>query len=222
MRPLTDTVPKPLLKPVADRRLLDWNVDALAKVGVTEIVINCAHLSRVFLETIPEYYRGAHIAFSVEGETYGESLETKGGIVYALSKLSPSGEPFIVCAGDVVSGFDFKTLAAREKQFSQDKTAAHLVLVPNPEFNLAGDMGLRDGRVVPNEKTYTYGGIGLFAREIFDNEPAVFSKLFPWLLTFAKDGRVSGELFDGPWHNVGTPDVLQNLAAELALEGLYP
>ena len=60
MRPLTDTTPKPLLY-AGERRLIDWSVDGLVKVGITQLVINAAHLSDTFEPALGTHYRGAQI-----------------------------------------------------------------------------------------------------------------------------------------------------------------
>ena len=115
MRPLTDQLPKPLLK-AGDRRLIDWSVDGLVRAGVNQIVINTAHLSETFLPALGTHYRGADIHYSVEGKTYDESLETLGGIAKALPLLSEGDEPFIVVAGDIATHFDFSALTGKNAQ----------------------------------------------------------------------------------------------------------
>ena len=113
MRPLTDTTPKPLLY-AGERRLIDWSVDGLVKVGITQLVINAAHLSDTFEPALGTHYRGAQIRYSIEGKNYDESLETLGGIARALPMLTDGNEPFIVVAGDIVSDFDFSRLNTAE------------------------------------------------------------------------------------------------------------
>ena len=79
MRPLTDQLPKPLLR-TGDRRLIDWSVDGLVRAGINQIVINTAHLSETFLPTLGTHYRGADFHYYFVGQTFYESLETIGGI----------------------------------------------------------------------------------------------------------------------------------------------
>ena len=221
MRPLTDATPKPLAPVGPGRRLIDFTVDALRAAGVTEVVINTAHLAGAFDKIVGATYRGVRVAVSREGPTHATSLETKGGIVRALPLLSPGEEPFIACAGDIVTAFDFSTLASRLQALKEGRYSAHLVLVPNPAFHPEGDMGIRDGRLDRQAKTYTYSGIGLFSPSLFAGEPDGFAKLFPWLLDKAGEQAVSAELYTGPWHNVGTVDELKGLTAKLIAEGLY-
>ena len=202
MRPLTDQLPKPLLR-AGDRRLIDWSVDGLVRAGVNQIVINTAHW--------------ADIHYSVEGQTYDESLETLGGIAKALPLLSEGEEPFIVVAGDIATDFDFSALLDKPAQrIRKGQLDAHLVLVPNPDFHPEGDMGLVNGLVTRNSRTYTYSSIGLFSPRIFRDVPIVFAKLFPWLDQFIEAGRVSGEVYTGFWENVGTPQALEALGQKFS------
>ena len=83
----------------------------------------------------------------------------------------------------------------------------HLVLVPNPSFH-DGDMDLKDGLINRADKKYTYGNIAVFSPKIFAGEKPEFSKLFPWLYQFVDQQLVSGEIYKGPWANVGTPEEL--------------
>ena len=211
MRPLTDVLPKPLLM-AGSRRLIDWPIDALVRAGITDVVINTAHLSDTFLPALGQSYRGARITYSVEGKNYDESLETLGGIAKALPLLSDGKEPFIVVAGDIATDFDFTTLLGEPAQRIRTGDAlAHLVLVPNPDFHPEGHRGLFDEKVPRGNRSYTYSSIGLFSPSLFKEVPVVFSKLFPWFYRFIDEGRVTGEVFNGFWENVGTPDALEKL-----------
>ena len=105
LRPLTDTTPKPLL-PVADGvRLCDWTLAGLKRAGITDVVMNTAHLPETF-EALPHELaaRGLHLELSREAETHDQSLESLGGIVRALPLLTEGGRdmsPVVVVAGDV-------------------------------------------------------------------------------------------------------------------------
>ena len=103
MRPLTDTCPKPLLK-VRGRPLITWHVLNLVRAGITEIVINHAHLGHMIEEELGDGSKyGARIAYSRE-ET---ALETAGGIANALHLLGD--QPFVAVSGDIYCPyFDFE------------------------------------------------------------------------------------------------------------------
>lgn len=215
MRPLTYQCPKPLLS-VGPCRLIDWSIAGLVKAGVREIVINAAHLSDQFEPTLGRERLGARLQYSIEGPTWNESLETLGGIAKALPLLSEDDEPFIVVAGDIVSDFDFSRLVSHREAIRCGVKDAHLVLVPNPDFHPSGDMGLK-GDWVCREKVYTFSSIGIYSPRVFKEIRPVYQKLFPWFYQFVDAQRVSGELFEGFWENVGTPDALQALSQRCCL-----
>jgi len=102
MRPLSDTCPKPLLK-VRGRPLIVWHILNLVKAGITEIVINHAHLGEMIEQTLGDGSQfGAKIMYSAEST----ALETAGGIAHALPLLGD--EPFIVVSADIyIPHFDF-------------------------------------------------------------------------------------------------------------------
>ncbi|MFN3887605.1 MAG: NDP-sugar synthase, partial [Aquabacterium sp.] len=106
MRPLTDTTPKPLL-PVRGQPLIAWHLQALARDGVRDVVINTAYLEDQFEPALGDGRRwGLRITYSHEGRDHGGALETAGGIAKALPLL---GDAFWVLAGDVfVPSFRFE------------------------------------------------------------------------------------------------------------------
>jgi len=105
MRPLTDTCPKPLLQ-VRGRPLIVWHILNLVRAGITEIVINHAHLGQMIEDALADGRQfGARIAYSPEGT----ALETAGGIAKARHLLGD--DPFVAIAGDVYCPhFDFSAV----------------------------------------------------------------------------------------------------------------
>lgn len=203
MRPLTDTMPKPLLK-AGDRSLIEYHVLALAAAGVRDVVINLAWQGSLLRAALGEGERyGVRLHYSDEGS---EALETGGGVFKALPLLGD--DPFIVVSGDIWSDFPFVGLSSR---LSRTDTA-HFVLVPNPSFHPRGDFGLREGRVTEVDgASYTYANIGVFAPSFFaECEPGRFP-LVPIMRRWIRENRVSGELYEGAWRNVGTPAQLAQL-----------
>ncbi len=215
MRPRSDVTAKPLLR-VGGRRLIEWQIEALARAGVREIVINIAHLADQFEQALGDGSRfGTRLIYSHEGDTAADALETLGGIVRALPLLGTA--PFIAASSDIVTDFDYGRLAAPLQAIARGAADAHLVLVDNPPSHPRGDMGLAGGRITLAPPLLTYGNIGLFSPALFDGLEARRAKLFPWLYRFAERGRVSGERFAGRWHNVGTADELDALDAALSV-----
>jgi len=206
MRPLTDSMPKPLL-PVGGKPLIQFHIDALAASGVRDIVINLAWLgSRIKSALGDGSAQGVRLHYSDEGDG---ALETGGGIFNALPLLGK--QPFLVVSGDVWTDYPLARLAAR----LAPEDLAHFVLVHNPEYHRRGDFGLRDGRVIDDGERLTYANIGVFRPEFFAGcEPGKFP-LAPLMRKRIQEGRVSGEFHAGRWFNLGTPAQLAQLDASL-------
>ncbi len=205
MRPLTDHTPKPLLQ-VGGQALIEYHLKSLRVAGINEIVINIAWLGAQIRDSLGDGTRyGLRITYSDEGD---HALETGGGIFKALPLLGR--EPFIVVSGDVWVEYPYAELAAN---LAPDDLA-HLVLVPNPIFHPRGDFGLQQGRITDaQERPYTYANMGIYRHELFAGcEPGRFA-LAP--LLYRSIGRLGGELFTGRWHNLGNPEQLSLLNAEL-------
>lgn len=212
MRPLTDSVPKPLLR-AGGRPLIEWQVAALVAGGFGELVINHSHLGELIERELGDGRRlGASIRYSHEPSP----LETAGGVAQALPLLGE--EPFALVSGDIHTDFDYATLVPRVEAVARDPAAlaAHFVLVDNPPFHPEGDMGLSEGRVRRGGPRLTYGNIAVFHPGVFrDVAPGSFLRLFPWAYRLVDEGRVSGERYAGPWDNVGTPEQLAALDRRL-------
>lgn len=199
MRPLTLRTPKPLL-PVAGIPLIEYHLQALAKAGVEEVVINHAWLGQQIEDALGDGSRfGVGIRYSAEGEP----LETAGGILKALPLLG--SEPFVLVNGDVFTDYDFNTLRAPLKGL------AHLVLVDNPEHHPDGDFALYEGEVrvqAHGQLRLTYSGIAVLHPQLFDGCPPGPHKLAPLYRDAMALGQVSGEHFQGLWVDVGTHERL--------------
>lgn len=213
LRPLTDATPKPLLA-AGGRALIEWQVERLVAGGFTELVVNHAHLGALIESALGDGARfGARIRYSPESP----ALETAGGIARALGLLGAA--PFAVVSADIHTGFDYGTLRAVADEIAGDpgRRAAHFVLVDNPPWHPAGDMGLAAGLVTRSPPHLTYANIAVFDPSLFAGiEPGTWLKLFPWAYRFVDAGRVTGEHFRGPWDNVGTREQLEALDRRLS------
>ncbi len=207
MRPLTDHTPKPLLS-AGGKPLIVWHLERLAAAGFREAVINHAHLGGQIEAALGNGSAwGLSIRYSPEPPG---ALETAGGIANALPLLGD--QPFLVVNGDIWCDWDVTRahpLAGR---------LAHLVMVPNPAHHAGGDFSLAGERVIVAQggETLTYAGIGVFSPAFFSNvPPGAVMKLRPLLDAAIAAGTLTGERHGGRWVDVGTPERLAELDAEL-------
>lgn len=206
MRPLTDTLPKPLL-PVRGRPLIDHAVRALVAAGVHDIVVNLSYRGAQIREHLGDGSRfGVHVAYSEEGEP---PLETGGGVLKALPLLGAG--PFVLINADVYSDYPLAALVERARELPAD-VLAHLVLVPNPAHHPMGDFGLSGDRVNNlHGRRHTFSGLSVQRPELLkDCQPGRFPMLPHWRAA-ADAGRLAGELYRGLWSDVGTPQRLADL-----------
>jgi MurNAc alpha-1-phosphate uridylyltransferase len=203
MRPLTDRIPKPLLR-AGGKALIEHQIARLQQAGFDDLVINHAHLGDQIEHHLGDGSRyGVHIRYSAEG--HGRALETGGGIYKALPLLGPGA--FLVTNGDVWCDFDYRLIA-----LGRDDLAA-LVLVDNPPHNPSGDFALTaDGRVhADGEAKLTFSGIGIYHPELFAGCSGGAFPLAPLLIAAMAARRVGGLHHPGTWLDVGTPERLQAL-----------
>jgi MurNAc alpha-1-phosphate uridylyltransferase len=213
MRPLTDITAKPLLT-AGGKRLIEWQIEALVRAGIRELVINTAHFAQHVEEALGDGSRyGARIAYSREGENAEAALETLGGIVKALPLLGNS--PFVAVSSDIVTDYDYRRLVPHAQAIELGVADAHVVLVDNPPQHPSGDMGLASGHATRHAPLLNYGNIGVYAPRLFAHESAIKKRLYPWMYQFVEAGRVTAEHHTGMWHNLGAPEDLAQLDAEL-------
>lgn len=206
LRPLTLHTPKPLLE-VGGKPLIVWHIEALARAGVTQIVINTAWLGDKLVEALGD---GSQLGVEISWSHEDEPLETAGGIQRALPLLG--SEPFILVNGDVWTRFDFTTLI--NKSLGED--LGHLVLVTNPAQHPKGDFVLAKGRITQEGiDKLTFAGISLLSPKLFESLPAGKLPLAP-ILRQAMDARqMSGECLQIHWVDVGTIERLSELDQQI-------
>jgi mannose-1-phosphate guanylyltransferase len=207
MRPLTETVPKPLL-PLMDRHALDHVLDHLARHGVHEVVLSSPYLERVFEPFIAARRGDPAITWITETHALG----TGGAIVHALE--AAGDEPFFALNGDILTDLDLTAMRSFHEEREASVTIAlhrvddarafglvatdddHRVLEfrEKPEQPVPGDVNagtyLLDPAVL---RSWTPGDTISVERDIF---PAVISSGHP----------VFGFAADAYWLDLGTPE----------------
>jgi len=217
MRPLTDTMPKPLVK-VAGRALLDHVLDRLAEAKVERAVVNVHHFAGQIVDHVATRIK-PQIVISDER---GMLLDTGGGVVKALPELGDA--PFFHLNADTLWIDGVKpNLARLADNFEPATMDALLLLAPiagsigyhgRGDFNMASD-----GRLKPRPERevapFVYAGAAILSPSLFKDAPQGKFSLTTLFLRAAEEGRLSGLRLEGLWMHVGTPDAIA--AAETAI-----
>ena len=231
MRPLTDTLPKPLLR-AGGKALIEYHLENLARAGFINVVINHAHLGQMIEAALGDGKRyGVSLHYSHEPV----ALETAGGIAKALPILEDKPgnthgmqkeRPFLVINADIYCELDFTALlpVMRQMQSSPDTDLAHLVLVDNPAHHPEGDFSLDSDRVTLSGKNnLTFSGIGIYRPSFFkDVAPGSAARLAPLLREAITTGKVGGQCYRGVWVDVGTPERLRLIDLQLSSVAAHP
>ena len=218
MRPLTDKVPKPLVK-VAGRPLIDYVLDRLAAAGVETAVVNVHHLA----EQIERHLASRRRPKIVISDERGLLLGTGGGVVKALPLLGDA--PFFHINSDTI-WIDGVTPNLQRLAEAFDPAAMDALLLLAPSTGSIGYAGrgdftiAADGRLTARDERkvapFVFAGAAILGPALFKHAPA---GEFPLTVLFARAadaGRLHGLRLEGTWMHVGTPDAIA--LAEKAIE----
>ncbi len=215
MRPLTDTLPKPML-PIAERPIIDRIIDDLERGGIERVVVNTFYLPDAIEDHLSK--RSApEIVFSRE-ET---RLETGGGILNALDYFD--GKPFFVINGDTLwLDGPTPTLDRLETLWDADRMDALLLLHETVDaygYDGRGDFtvtpeGLLARRPEMEITPYVFTGTQIVQPAMFDSVKSRKGEAFSMNILFdhaIAEGRLHGIIHDGEWFHIGTPDGLEEV-----------
>jgi MurNAc alpha-1-phosphate uridylyltransferase len=221
MRPLTDNMPKPLVR-VAGQPLLDHVLDKLAAAGVSEAVVNVHYLPDQIIAHTAARSRPRVIISDERDEVLG----TGGAVVKALPLLGSA--PFFHLNADTmwIDGVR-PNLARLAETFDPDRMDILLLMAPTTtsigyagrgDYGMLPDGALRkrkEHQVVP----FVYAGAAIMAPSLFDGAPAGEFSLTKMFDRANEQERLFGLRLDGVWMHVGTPDAVQD-AEEAFLESV--
>ncbi|HEU4620949.1 MAG TPA: nucleotidyltransferase family protein [Burkholderiaceae bacterium] len=222
LRPRTDICPKPLLD-VGGKPLIVWQIERLRSAGIIDIAINLSWLGDQIEAKLGDGRQfNVRLRYSYEPE----ALETGGGVATALPLLG--NEPFVCVSADVWCEYDYSGLRRIVAEMNERRTLAHLILVPNPDFHPEGDFALdihvddaaEAAAALADEgsphQRYTFGNIGIYHPKLFDGvAPGTRMKLVTLFRRAMARRLVTGEVYHGRWHNIGTEAQLIALDAAL-------
>jgi MurNAc alpha-1-phosphate uridylyltransferase len=217
MRPLTETMPKPLIE-VGGRALLDWGLDHLVRAGVADVVVNLHHLAPQVEAHLADRKAPA-IHFSHESEL----LETGGGIAGALDLLGP--DPFYVTNSDVIWLDGPEPALGRLAERWDDGAMDGLLLLHSTVeaygYDGRGDffvdpLGLLTRRPERDVAPFLFTGAQILHPRLFAHAPeGAFSLNLLYDRALA-GGRLFGVVHDGEWFHVGSPDGLARARTYMA------
>ena len=221
MRPLTDHMPKPLVR-VAGRPLLDHVLDKLGDAGVGEAVVNVHYLP----DQIIEHVAGRTRPRVIVSDEHDQVLGTGGGVVKALPLLG--GAPFFLVNADTmwIDGVR-PNLARLAETFDPARMDILLLMAPTTSsigYNGRGDYAMlpdgplrkrREHQVVP----FVYAGAAIMSPSLFAGAPRGEFSLTKLFDSANEQERLFGLRLDGVWMHVGTPDAVE-AAEEAFLESV--
>jgi MurNAc alpha-1-phosphate uridylyltransferase len=210
MRPITDTIPKPLVK-VAGKPLIDWGLDALAAAGVKRAVVNVHYLANL-LEAHLKERQDMDIAISDEREAL---LESGGGIIKALPLIG--SEPFFLVNSDTFWLDDVQpNLDRLHASWDGERMDILLMLARHEQATGHGtksDFSVsEDGRIARYKEGdgegLIYAGVGILHPRIFDGAMDDAHSLNREFDAAIAAGRLYGLAMTGKWLTVGTPEAI--------------
>jgi N-acetyl-alpha-D-muramate 1-phosphate uridylyltransferase len=221
MRPLTDKMPKPLVR-VAGQPLLDHVLDKLGTAGVTDAVVNVHYLP----DQIIEHTKGRSRPKVIISDERDRVLGTGGAVVKALPLLGNA--PFFHVNADTmwIDGVR-PNLARLAEAFDPARMDILLLMAPTTssigyggrgDYSMLPDGALRVRRelqVVP----FVYAGAAIMSPSLFADAPAGEFSLTKMFDRANEQERLFGLRLDGVWMHVGTPDAIQ-AAEEAFLESV--
>ena len=208
LHPFTDNNPKPLIR-VGGISLIERNILKLKENNVSEVIINVHHFGEKIINCLGD---GSNYDLKISYSLEKELLGTGGGICNSIHHFQDS---FIALSSDTWTDFDLKGLSLEKGKL------AHMVLVPNPEHNLAGDVALVNGLIdlQSGNNKYTFSGISILSPELFNESKVFRAELWDdFLKPAAAKGLVSGELYEGAFENLNTIEDVERLDASLGEE----
>lgn len=220
MRPLTATRPKPLIR-VAGQALIDHALDRIEEAGIRRTIVNVHYLADAIEAHLKSRARRTGAEYVISDER-ALLLETGGGLVKALPLLGD--RPFLCANSDNlwING-PVDSIRALGQRWDDETMDALLLVIPHARA--AGHKGPGDFRMDPHGRLsrrspgkiapFVFTGIQILSPRLITDAPMqVFSTNVFWDRAIAH-GRAYGFAHPGLWFDVGTPESIPLVEAEI-------
>ena len=198
MRPLTDTLPKPLVV-VRGAPLIEHHIRKLVAIGIQRIVINVSYLADTLMSALGDGSRfGCELIYSLETEP----LESGGGVATASRHFQ--SKVIVLVSADIYSDFDYARLAPPAVAIEKGRAKAHFVMVPSVAGEPGGEFSLdADGYVSLGQPRLTLASIGVLSVPECQQWPRDQRfALLPAYQQWVREHAVTGQLHHGQRVNV--------------------
>jgi MurNAc alpha-1-phosphate uridylyltransferase len=211
MRPVTDTMPKPLVK-IGGRAMLDHMLDRFAEIGVERAIVNVHYLADQLERHLAQRTK-PRIIISDERE---KLLDQGGGIKKVLPLIGD--EAFFICNTDAIwlegTRSNLARLAGRWDPDMMDVLLLVAASATSVGVDWPGDFLMdADGRLTRRSDRevapFVYAGVGIIKPQLFAGVKEDVFRLAPFFFSAAEQGRLFGQRLDGQWLHVGTPAAIE-------------
>jgi N-acetyl-alpha-D-muramate 1-phosphate uridylyltransferase len=218
MRPITDTMPKPLVK-IGGRAMIDHMLDRFAEIGVKRAIVNVHYLA----DQIERHLGGRTRPQIIISDERERLLDQGGGIKKVLPLIGD--EPFFICNTDAIWLEGARSNLARLAQQWQPERMDVQLLVAASTTSIGvdwpGDFHMdAEGRLTRRGESevapFVYAGVGIIKPQVFAEVKEEVFRLAPFFFAAAERGRLFGQRLEGQWLHVGTPAAIEE--AERAIQ----
>jgi N-acetyl-alpha-D-muramate 1-phosphate uridylyltransferase len=212
MMPFTQYTPKPMLQ-VGKQPLLAFNIQKLSQAGIQHIIINHAHMGA----KIRQYFGNGN-SLGVDIQYLPEppgGLETGGTLAFIRNFLSAEDEILFCMNGDIYTDY----VPTFDIHFPP-QTQGHLVLIPIQENLPPGNFGLdsETKQIIDHQRNYIFSGLAFYQCAALQELQFGRYSIRHWLIQKAKEKRLTGEIYNGLWCDIGTPTAWDYINQKLALK----
>lgn len=222
MRPVTDTMPKPLVK-IGGRAMIDHMLDRFAAIGVNRAIVNVHYLA----DQLERHLATRTQPRVIISDERAKLLDQGGGIKKVLPLIGD--EAFFICNTDAIWLESARSnLAMLRERWNPEAMDVLLLVAASAtstgvdwpgDFFMDGNGALRrrgESGVAP----FVYAGVGIMKPQLFAGVEEDVFRLAPFFFDAAERGRLFGQQLDGRWLHVGTPAAIEEAERAIQRSGM--